>query len=1125
MSKKQKVSHEATPEDEFRVMHPVEHILARPDMYLGSVEPEPTVREVISYDGDGPTIETVKITVPPGFLNIVDEVVCNSQDHQKRDVGVTKIALDVNAETGEITVHNNGKRTVPTSLFEDTDKTVAEVVFGTPLSGSNFSGANRSGIGKNGIGVKVANIYSKVFQIELQDPANKTHYRQTWRDNMSVCERPIATKTTLKTAETTVKFVPDYERFQISLPLDPNLVAVLRGRAFDVNVTMPSKVNVLFNGTQVPTCSIPIYANMLGGTVLCHDKVEGTLPGGEKGGDKGEGKSGKPGREKGSTGMEICVVVDAPTTRHSSFVNGRRCKGKILDLVFTQLSDVLSKKFPKATRMNSLVKDYLSVVVSATVVNPDFESQCKAMLTTPVSKLGFSWSPGPTLVKKICDSSFRGVVEASIANKTDKESHKAIKSKKNVSCKYQKPLKLGKKQCDLFICEGNSAQQMVVSGFRKIGRDYNGVYPLKGKVLNTQDLTIDAALKNTELLDIIHILGIDPRVEYTAESVKKLPFKSVIILCDQDHDGFHITGLVTVFFKKFFPSILKHNPCFLRRFVTPIVKARDPKTKVVESFFSLQAFEEWNRGRGATDCQYYKGLGTSSDKEAIAYFSDMSKHSAHFRFVNTECDALLRTWFSSDASDERKRMIREIDHDLCIDYDTPIISVSDFCNKELVHWSYANVSRTIPGIDGLKPGQRKVMYTLFQDKRTKTYKVVELAASVIGVAKFHHGEASLQESIAHMIQDYIGTNQVALLSRLSQSGSRDDPPSEHAAPRYTNTRLAEIARYLMVPDDDDVLDRVHDEGVTVEPACYATTIPLTLVNGCHGVGTGFSTDVPEYGLEDVVRRCVSFAKNGHIDDFEPLTPKPHDFVGTVVQVSPTEFQYHGIAEVTDPRTVTIRELPPQMWTNKCKEKLEALKNVKEVNVHSTGITAHLTVHVDDPSNTEACFQQVRKLIVKTVRTTNMHVFDAAGVLIKYSTPEEVFLDHARFKLATCERRRASQIVKLQSKIDLSRAKHEYIRLILSGSIVVLNAKRASLLQKIDEHGLKPFQTNLLHMPLTSVTWEESEALKREVEDLEAELHRVQSQTPNDLWLRDLDDLSTFLEGRGNATGKSAPFEG
>ena len=145
--------------------------------------------------------------------------------------------------------------------------------------------------------------------------------------------------------------------------------------------------------------------------------------------------------------------------------------------------------------MTSLVKDYLSVVVSATVVNPDFESQCKAMITTPVSKLGFSWSPGPTLVKKIYESSFRGVVEASISNKTDKESHKAIKSKKNVSGKYQKPIKLGKKQCDLFICEGNSAQQMVVSGFRKIGRDYNGVYPLKGKVLNTQDLTIDAALK------------------------------------------------------------------------------------------------------------------------------------------------------------------------------------------------------------------------------------------------------------------------------------------------------------------------------------------------------------------------------------------------------------------------------------------------------------------------------------------------------------------------------------------------------------------------------------------------------------------------------------------------------
>jgi DNA topoisomerase-2 len=1087
------VDSSAAAPPEYRVMSQTTHILERPDMYLGPVEPEPLTFDIVKLGEDGKVkFESINVELAQGFLKIVDEVVCNAQDHQKRDPGLTTVAVTVDAATGLICVTNNGSRTVPTSKFEGTDKTVAEVVFGTPLSGSNFTKDDKkTGIGKNGIGVKITNIYSTRFELALIDPENGVEYHQRWKNNMQVCEPPRVKNSKLKKASTSVTFLPDYARFKIELPLDPKIVSVLENRVRDIAVTMPKKVSVSFNGNKIEETTIKSLGQALGGTIVGTDKAAG-----------GDG-----------AGMELVLVLDASHTRAISYVNGIRCKGKILDHIYDELSKALGKKFPSATRILSLVKENISVVAVSTVVNPDFESQCKNVLTTPISKLGFAWTPSATHVKTIAASSFKQAVEASITKKTDKESSKAIRSKKAVSTKYQKPTKVGgKKQCNLFICEGDSAKQMVVSGFRKIGRDYNGVYPLKGKVLNTHDVTIDTALKNQELLDLIHILCIDPRVEYTPELVRKLPFSSVFILCDQDHDGFHITGLVTTFFKKFFPSLLKHNPKFLRRFVTPIVKARDPRSRQFHSFFSIQAFKEWNDVHRATECRYYKGLGTSSDKEAQEYFSDMSKHSADFQFVQEECHSLLSKWFANAESDERKKMIREIDHDSCVDYSQPIISITDFCNKELVHWSYANVLRTIPALDGLKPGQRKVLYTLFHDKKVKTYKVAEMAANVIGFANFHHGEASLQESIAHMVQSYIGTNQIAYLEDVSQAGSRDDPPKVHAAPRYEFTRLGDVARYMMVSDEDGILDRMEDDGKIVEPKCYATTVPMALINSMNGVGTGFSTDIPEYSLTDVITRCMALAEHGSIIDFDPLTPKPHDFVGNIVQVSTTEFRYEGIAQKKDAKTICISELPPQMWTNVCKEKIEEFDHVKEVVVHSTGERhgVNMCVHVDDNEHTDKVLERVAKHITKTAKTTNMHLFNAEGVLVKYETPEEVLRDHAIFKVAMGRRRLDAHIERIQSSIALARAKAKYIQLILTGEISIMNIKKAMLVFNIEEHGLKEFQTNLLQMGLTSLTEEESEQLKKNVESLQEELRFWMQKTPEGIWLEDLKALGAFV---------------
>lgn len=104
------------------------------------------------------------------------------------------------------------------------------------------------------------------------------------------------------------------------------------------------------------------------------------------------------------------------------------------------------------------------------------------------------------------------------------------------------------------------------------------------------------------------------------QDTKSLRYGSIMIMTDQDYDGSHIKGLLINFIHHFWPTLFEMNG-FLREFVTPILKA--VKGNEERSFFTIPEFESWAEGRNLKPwkIKYYKGLGTSSAKEAKEYFS------------------------------------------------------------------------------------------------------------------------------------------------------------------------------------------------------------------------------------------------------------------------------------------------------------------------------------------------------------------------------------------------------------------------------------------------------------------------------------------------------------------------
>jgi DNA topoisomerase-2 len=408
--------------------------------------------------------------------------------------------------------------------------------------------------------------------------------------------------------------------------------------------------------------------------------------------------------------------------------------------------------------------------------------------------------------------------------------------------------KAGTKQsheCVLILTEGLSASGLARAGIAAIkGHDRYGVFPLRGKVLNVRDASTDQISKNVEIAHLKQILGLQHKKVY--ENVKDLRYGHIMIMTDQDHDGSHIKGLLINFFDAQFPSLLK-IPNFLIEFITPIVKIYkgDLKRPTKEkSFFTMPEYDQWKEQNTESGWKhkYYKGLGTSGDEDAKVYFADLDRHMKYFHTMCLDGKKLIELAFSKSKADERKEWLRSYQPGTFLDHTIDKISYPDFVNKELILFSVADCARSIPSVvDGLKPGQRKILFGAFKRNLKNEIKVVQLAGYVSEHTGYQHGEESLKSTITAMGQVFTGANNVNLLDPSGNFGSRLQGGKDAANARYIYTSLSAFARKVIPASDDRLLTYNFDDGNRIEPHWYVPVVPMILVNGTEGIGTGMLT--------------------------------------------------------------------------------------------------------------------------------------------------------------------------------------------------------------------------------------------------------------------------------------------
>jgi DNA topoisomerase II len=957
----------------------LEHILLRPDSYIGSIQKMTQPMWILSGSSSASSkIIQKTITYVPGLYKIFDEILVNAADNKQRDPsGMNSLRVTIDAPTVTISVWNNG-RSVPVTIHKEHKIYVPELIFGHLLTSSNYNDDEKKVTGgRNGYGAKLANIFSTEFSVEAADGIRGLRFRQTFRNNMSTSDDALVTPYS-GPDYTCVTFKPDLARFQMD-SLDADTVALLSKRVVDMAGVLGARgVGVSLNGSRLPISSFPDYVRLYV-TSETGRTADGETRVWERVNDR----------------WEVCVCLSDGTFNQVSFVNaiattkGGQHVAHIVDQVTNSVAEFAKKKNKGVEVKPAHVKNYLTVFVNCLIENPAFDSQTKETLTTRQKDFGSEAILSDKFLKAVLATEVVDRVLALARFKATAELQKAGGGKKSASRLLDLP-KLDDAnlagttahghECTLIITEGDSAKSLAVAGLAVLGRDLFGVFPLKGKLLNVREASHKVIMGNAEIQNVVRIMGLQYGKTY--ESTKGLRYGHLMIMADQDHDGSHIKGLVLNFLHHFWPSLL-NIPGFVREFITPIVKTSKGKESI--SFFTFPEYRSWRERVQASSApsgwaiKYYKGLGTSTSAEAKEYFSQIGRHQLDFAMdvpgdTGFDANDLIDLAFSKKRADDRKEWLRKFEPGTFVNYDVDQMLVSDFIHKELILFSMADNVRSIPNaIDGLKPAQRKVLFSCFKRNLKADIKVAQLAGYVSEHSSYHHGEASLTSTIVGMAQTYVGSNNINLLVPSGQFGTRLMGGKDAASPRYIFTRLAPIARAIFHPDDDALLEYLDDDGQSIEPTFYVPIIPMALVNGAEGIGTGWSTSIPNYSPRKIISALRARIR-GQALPTDAFVPWYRGFRGTInaKDASSTSTQYivTGVASTNAKDTLTVTELPIGRWTQDYKQMLIAMITGEKLDkAEKKGATAGATVKTGKAGATAAKSSAAKTVVVKGKNTT------------------------------------------------------------------------------------------------------------------------------------------------------------
>jgi len=1171
------------------------HVYMKPDTYIGA--DEKMVREEWLYDITNNKMVNTTIDYVPGCERLFLEIMTNASDNvgRSRRAGYDPGEIVVSMDNSTISITNYGLP-IPVELHPEEKVYIPQMIFGSLLTSSNYE-VDRHEIGTNGIGAKAANIFSKEFMVIVIDHIRHLKYTQVWNENMTIRGEPIIVATNEKVSSVQIVYKMDFARFGYPVPngttggYPAEAFALYARHAIDISFT--AKTTVRFNGQVFNYSNIRDYARLYFGDSVDSAIVHYQWPAGTEIIHKKKGY--QVSKTPGVTPEIELIAIDTPDNgHHVSFVNCMMTRDggvhvnaavkAVGDSAVKMINETTLRKLTRQNKGKELdakdkrahtitiadVRPHISILLSAKVMNPKFTSQTKTMLHSPIPKIDVPEEELKGINKwQLLDRLYAAIEAKQFASmaKTDGKNKRYVRLQKGVDANFAG--KTQRHQCALYCTEGRSGAGYVnkLIGLIPGGRDYIGVNPMRGKLYNVMDKDIFQIEKNTEIQELKKMLGLCEGLDYTVPAnFNKLRYGSLVIMADSDVDGKHIIGLILNFFHCRFPSLLARG--FVSFYRTPTLRVTRGHTTL--KFYTQREYDEW---RNVTPNymnwkhKYYKGLGTSKDAEIKDDFRTPRVVSCLY---DNDAPTAIRLAFDKKLADQRKDWLGRWRPVTGAD-DIQTQPISWFINYEMILFSIADTQRSIPKLtDGLKESHRKILHgahlkwKIGSKKPYNEVKVAQFGAFVAEKANYHHGELILDDVIVGMAQDFIGSNNIPWFARDGQFGTMFEGGKDAAETRYSYTRPERLTSFILRKEDKPIYIYVVDEGEKVEPETYYPIIPMALVNGAHGIGTGYSTFIPNHdpltiirwlqmklqGIDDkqlpeivpwyrgyggtikVIDRRNRKKRHGKVK-VTTVTNTDENGVVTVNQVETTgdddldlinealneDEEEEITTETAGSRpllsmvtlgkfhlelngTIVITQLPIGRWPHSYHKWLESLVEEKKITGFRD-LSVDNTVYFEIYGFTETPNYKTLKL-KRTKGMSNMVLLDENSNPIRYDTSCDILEAFYSRRLPIYQRRKDYILNHLNEEIAILNDKIRFIRAVISKEIRIINRRKAEIYEALDRLQIprEIYDKSMNH----HLSEDDIEALTEQIAAKQLEYTQLEQTTPAQMWSRELSEL-------------------
>lgn len=627
-----------TIEETYKQMSEVEHILARPGMYVGSTKEEQKSQFV--YDYNDAVMKMKDVTIIPAIIKLIDEIISNSTDEYRRstNLGLTNITVKFSKDNKTVFVSDNGG--IPVAMHHDAGMWVPQFIFGKLRTSSNYNDdEDRAGIGTNGLGSVLTSIFSSSFTVNTCD--GKKKFACTWH-NFNLDNDSIVIENKAKKSEhgTTIAFQLNFSNFDTqSKKFTDDIKDVIMTRCLNAAVAnIGLEVNFIDESRNYTIKFkfsdfkeyIELYRNYI--------DIKNII-------------------EYKDTNKQVFVIPDGSID--IGFVNGAECSQgthikALHQLINAPIIELLKKKNKIEVTSRQCDGNY-SMFCDLTISNPAYDSQTKDCLTTPVERFykdeNTTFELASAFLNKVCKSEVvnniidwynkkQQVEDQRAIRKINREINKGLKRPdKFITCVSKK-----KNERQLWIFEGDSAK----AAFRNCRNpQYQAGYIMRGVPKSAWNASPIELMKNEVYNDLVTILGLKFGKDFNINDVK---FSKIVISSDMDDDGHHICGLLLNFFNNW-PELFEKK--MIVRSISPLVVAT--KGKTTKNFYSMDEYAKEKSRLKNYSFKFSKGLGGLNNSES----KEMYQNPKFQVFTKDDlAESMLKKWFNKDDSNTRKELLQ-----------------------------------------------------------------------------------------------------------------------------------------------------------------------------------------------------------------------------------------------------------------------------------------------------------------------------------------------------------------------------------------------------------------------------------------------------------------------------------